>query len=108
MGIKPSADLTGDLKSQADLFGAYAFGDVFGFVIEAEPDGETLDSCWGYYGSDFDESGLAEAAQELANHILASAAKRRAAKLKELIRNHVPLDKRPAILAEAGKLESAF
>lgn len=106
MGIKPSADMAADLKGQADLFGAWAFGDCYGFVIES-PDGETLDSCWGYIGGP-NESGLAEAAKDAADSILARAAERRTAKLKALIRNRVPVGERPAILAEAGKLESAF
>jgi hypothetical protein len=104
MGIPAGHDFESDLKAQADLFGAYAFGDVYGYVIES-PEGEHLDSCWGFYGGDFDESGLAEAAQDSAESILASAAKRKAEKLKELIRNRVPLALRPALLAEAGELK---
>lgn len=92
-----------DLESSADLFGAWAFGDVYGYVIESD-DGEWLDSCFGYYGADFDESGLAEAATEAADSILESAERRRVAKLKELIRARVPTQYRPAILAEAGAL----
>lgn len=91
-----------DLESDANLFGAWAFGDVFGFVIENEA-GDVLDSCFGYYG-DADESGLESAAMESADSILASAAKRKAEKLKELIRNRVPLALRPALLEEAGAL----
>lgn len=102
MGIPAGHDMQADLKRQADLFGHWAFGDCYGFVIKS-PDGESLDSVWGYIG-DPDESGLAEAATESADSILASAAKRKAEKLKELIRNRVPLDKRPALLAEAGEL----
>lgn len=59
-----------DLDGTAALYGHWAYGDVYGYVIkriEIDEDGEVteieeLDSCWGYYGSDFDESGLAEAA----------------------------------------------
>jgi hypothetical protein len=92
-----------ELKSQADLFGAWAFGDVYYFVIE-DSEGELLDSCGGYYGTDFGESGLAESAKESADAILEAAAKRKADKLKELIRNRVPLALRPALLEEAGAL----
>lgn len=104
-------DMRADLEAQADVFGAWAFGDCFGYVIEqadsdGDPDGETLDSCWGFIGDDFEKSGLAEQAQSSADYIVESAAKRKAAKLKELIRNHVPLHARPAILADAAKLES--
>jgi hypothetical protein len=106
MGITAGHDMRADLERQADLFGAYAFGDVYGFVIESE--GEQLDSCWGFYGTEFNESGLAEAATESADAILADAAKRKAERLKELIRNHVPLAARPAILADAARLESVY
>lgn len=107
MGIKPAADMAADLNGQADLFGQWAFGDCYGWIIE-DSDGETLDSCWGFYGSDFDKSGLAESALEVAESILASARKRRCGRLAELIRNRVPLGARPALLAEAGALSSAF
>lgn len=106
MGIPAGHDMQADLSAQADVFGAWAFGDCFGFVIES--DGEQLDSVWGFIGDDFEKSGLAEAAKESADSILASAKKRKAGKLKELVKNRVPVDKRPAILAEAGKLESSF
>lgn len=63
-------------------------GDVYGFVIESldsdgDPDGDCLDSCWGFYGDDFNWSGLAEAAAESLAYI---RKERRFAKMKELIR----------------------
>ena len=45
----PGHDIRASLESDADLFGAWAFGDVFGFILE-DSDGEPLDSCWGFYG----------------------------------------------------------
>lgn len=60
-----------DLQSQAKLYGAWAWGDVYGYIVErvfVDPEDdevyvtEELDSCWGFYGSDFDWSGLEEAA----------------------------------------------
>lgn len=62
-----------DLEGTANLYGWWAYGDVYGYVIEkpieVDEDGdvtewEEIDSCWGYYGPDHDESGLAEAALE--------------------------------------------
>lgn len=103
MGITAGHDMQADLERQADLFGAWAFGDVYGYQIE-DSDGETLDSCYGFYGSDFDQSGLAEAATESADHILGNARKLRQDRLKRLIRARVPLHKRPELLAEAGAL----
>lgn len=107
VGIPAGHDMKADLERQADLFGAWAFGDVYGYVIRAQGDGETLDSCWGFIGDDLNESGLAEAAMSTADSIIEAAAERRTAKLKELIRARVPVAYRPALLAEAGKLESA-
>lgn len=62
-----------DLEGTAKLYGWWAFGDVYGYVIEkpleVDEDGDVTEwdeigSCWGYYGDDHDESGLAEAALE--------------------------------------------
>jgi hypothetical protein len=95
------------LEAARDLYTAWAWGDVFGYVIETA-DGRDLDSCWGYYGGDLGESGLEESALDAAESILNRAARNRADKLKELIRNRVPVALRPALLADAGKLESSF
>ncbi len=100
----PAGDM--DLEPQADVFGAWAFGECYGYVIE-DSEGEHLDSCWGYYGANFDKNGLEEAAVATADYILSDAAKRRMAKLKDLIRARVPVAYRSALLAEASKLESA-
>jgi hypothetical protein len=47
----PGRDIRASLESDADLFGAWAFGDVYGFVLKDTATGETVDSCWGFYGS---------------------------------------------------------
>lgn len=68
----PTAD---DLKATADLYAAWAFGDVYGYIVEkplgcamhlladdpdewAEVEWMEVDSCWSFYGSDFEVSGL--------------------------------------------------
>jgi hypothetical protein len=64
-----------DLEAQAKLYTAWAWGDVYGYVVEKpvfDEDGEIeewvdacdYNSCWGYYGSDHHESGLEERALE--------------------------------------------
>lgn len=60
-----------ELQPTIDLYGAWARGDVYGYVIERvteDDDGEEIveeiDSCWGYYGRDFDTSGLEDAAMD--------------------------------------------
>lgn len=70
------------LKGTAELYGHWAFGNVYGYVVEKcvgmvppddfeddpqyfEPEWEeTGDSCWGFYGPDHHDSGLEEAALE--------------------------------------------
>ncbi len=117
----PQASHAAQCKGAGKLWGAWAWGDVYGYVVAAPPadwrddyeslgevptsDLETLDSCWGYFGSDHAESGLEESAIDAADYILGAAAKRRLAKLGELIRARVPLHLRPALLATASILE---
>lgn len=98
--------LAADMQAQVDLYSAWAWGDVYGFVIENEH-GEELDSCWGYYGSEFDKSGLEEAAIEAADHIADRARKTRLATLRELVLNRVPLRYRPGLLDLAGEVQHA-
>jgi len=66
------------LKSTADLYGWWAYGDVFGHIVEkrvidedeADPEADESEqweelpdgACWGFYGPDHDESGLEESA----------------------------------------------
>ena len=52
------------LKAAADLWAAWAYGNVYGYVI-MRPDGEESGvSGWGFYGKDYEESGLLEAARD--------------------------------------------
>lgn len=71
MGIQVKRhDWKRDFERAAALYGAWAWGDVYGYVAERatswddDGDGDAwdeIDSCWGFYG-DADESGLAESA----------------------------------------------
>lgn len=75
--------LAEDLQAQADLYGAWAWGDVYGYIVERkvsgrpdeeddEPEWEEVEdgSCWGYYGTDHDKSGLEEAACAVVDYLL--------------------------------------
>jgi hypothetical protein len=66
VGAAPET-LADQCKAACDLWGAWAWGDVFGFVLN-DPKGEEVDSCWGYYGTDHRKSGLLETAEESAKH----------------------------------------
>ena len=85
------------LRSDVEVYSDWANGNVYAFLIEDEH-GDVVDSCHGFIG-DVDEclsEGIAEAeAGERARR------KRRATRLKDLIRNHVPLHLRQRELSAA-------
>lgn len=99
---KAKAAALRDLESSAELWGNWAWGNVYGAVIEAwdgeKVIGDPLESCWGFYGNDFDESGLAEYAESEIAAIRRQWKAKRTAKLKELIRARVPVAIRADIL----------
>jgi hypothetical protein len=88
---KTDSILSGIVKN----VGQWANGEVYGWEV-VDSDGETLDSCWGYIGdSDY---ALSEGIDSARYHIRAIK-KRRANRLKTLIRNRTPLSTRAPILA---------
>lgn len=66
-----------DMEGTFKLYGYWAWGDVFGFEIvdqtTCEHCGEThekdIDSCWGFYGNNHFESGLAEHVRHHFDHL---------------------------------------
>lgn len=71
----PSDSLKQQLESAIELYGAWAWGDVYGYTV-TEENGDEIDdaSCWGFYGSDHDKSGLLENAQNAIDcHLKAQA-----------------------------------
>ena len=81
-----------DMKGQADDYGAWVWGDVYGFTVGDE-------SCGGFYGSNPMDSGIADAIAQTANSVQEQARKAHLASVKTLIRNRVPLVKRAELLA---------
>lgn len=72
-GIKQE-HVTSSLQASVDLYGAWAWGDVYGVSsihkIETDEDGDEAEgeeiedaSCYGFYGRDFEKSGLMEHAR---------------------------------------------
>jgi len=51
------------LQSTIDLYGYWAFGDVYGYTVETHDRQEIDLSCWGFYGDDHTRSGLIENAK---------------------------------------------
>tara|TARA_R110000868_G_scaffold74337_10_gene214981 strand:+ start:517 stop:1263 length:747 start_codon:yes stop_codon:yes gene_type:complete len=83
------------LRSTADLYGYWAFGDVYGYNVE-----EIGDSCYGFYGTDHEESGLLEYAKNAIDCHLERVKKERFAKIKQLIKAKVSLVLRPKLIHE--------
>jgi len=46
------------LKAEIEIYQEYLNGNVFGFKLEK--DGKLIDSCFGFYGCNFKENGMAE------------------------------------------------
>lgn len=84
-----------DFKGAFDLFTAWAWGDVFYFVVE-----ETGDSCGGFYGDDFEENGLMENAKSDIDYFLKKKKETKQKRLKELVKNKVPYSNREEILVK--------
>jgi len=49
--------LTSYLKSEVEVYDQYLTGDVYGFQL-LDPEGEEIDSSWGFFGSDPKENGM--------------------------------------------------
>lgn len=101
---KPGHDVGAGLEGAANLFGAWAFGDIYGFTIE-NSHGEHVDSCWGFYGSPWGnnpESGDVWAVLEGARDSLAYQAPHMAAQAQAQAQ-----DKRAAYLALKGESKAA-
>jgi hypothetical protein len=56
----PAHTLHDQCKGAFDLYTAWAWGDCYGISRIEDPDGNEIEggSCWGFYGSDHEESGL--------------------------------------------------
>ncbi len=56
---KRLAQVEAALRQEVETYDQYLRGDVYGFVVESHT-GETLDSCWGFYGGDPRTNGMWE------------------------------------------------
>lgn len=75
IGIKHGGgyDCTPSLHCSVETYCSWAWGDVYGYTVYKiikDDDGdedyeETDESCWGYFGSDHDDSGLWQSAMEM-------------------------------------------
>jgi hypothetical protein len=56
------------LEGEIETFDQYLRGDVYGFIIEENE--EHVDSCWGFYGTDWDKNGIKDSIPEECWHQL--------------------------------------
>lgn len=47
------------MESEVEIYGQYVSGEVYGFKILDE-EGDVIDSCYGFYGNDFETNGIKE------------------------------------------------
>jgi hypothetical protein len=81
--------VVGVLQSEVKVFSQAVNGEVYGYTTY-DPDGETLDSCGGYYGDDRD-GYMMEQARGSIDFAIERIRLQRVATIKNFIRNRVPL-----------------
>jgi hypothetical protein len=79
-------------EQQIKLYGYWAWGDVYGYVVE-DPMSTDSDSCCGFYG-DHDESGLMDTAKEWIDWHIKQQRYRHYDLVKTWIKNSVPFTHR--------------
>lgn len=89
---KRRAQLEKYLQSEVEIYDAYIRGEVYGFKC-LDPEGEDIDSCWGFYG-DPEESGLIDEAKGQIDWAIKEKRKAHFEKLKDWIRNKVNISYR--------------
>jgi hypothetical protein len=85
------------LEGGVETYDNYLTGSVYGYVVLG-PDGEQVDSCWGYYGYDHEASGLLESAKGEVDGDIRHRRRQRLDKLRELLKAHVPLIQRQQLM----------
>lgn len=82
------------LRREVDIYDNYLSGQVYGFVVD-----DTGEGRWGFYGGNHEDSGLMEEARRLVDDHVERRRKQRQRKLRALIDNDVPLQKREKAMA---------
>jgi len=95
-GWAPDYDPNPGLKTDADLYGAWAWGDVYGYSIDDAKTGEQVDSCFGFYGTD----DVVAEVESVMNFEIENRKRERLDAIKRWIRNRVPLLIRAEMLGE--------
>jgi len=74
----------------------YLSGNVYGHRV-IDNNGNEIHSCWGFYG-DYNKSGLLDDAKDMIEYDIEQKQKQKQNKLKALIKNNVPINKRANLL----------
>ena len=78
------------LQQEVSTYDDYLSGNVYGYIAET-PDGDHIDSCWGFIG---DTEYMIEQAESSVDHYIESERKAHCDRLKQQIRAHAPLQYR--------------
>lgn len=84
------------LINEVEIYSQYINGEVYRYSIDDE-NGETIDSCSGFYGYYFENNGLLESAKRAIDYHIEDIKKSHAKKLIAQIKHGVALEKREAI-----------
>ena len=87
-----------DMREQADSFGAWCFGDCYGFTVSSSRYPDFSDSCGGFIGDNPKINGMFDHLIPAMEYGRKKYKSDRIAKLKTLIRNRVPLELRLGLL----------
>ena len=100
-------DLRKYMNNEVEVYDDYIRGEVYGYRA-VTPEGEDIDSCWGFYGYDkWDENGLFDYAKPAIDYYIKKQRKLHFDKVKTMIRNNVPLIKRQSIIHKPDILSYA-
>ena len=83
------------LESEVETYDNFLTGEVYGYMVEEEEDGNIVDSCWGFNGEPKYalEEGISVAKWQIKRDI-----KDHLKRLKVWIKNRVPLEKREPLI----------
>jgi hypothetical protein len=78
------------LLAEVTEYDCYVTGDVYGWVTRA-PGGESIESCWGYFGWDYAKHQMLEEARGTIDWYIERQVAEHASRVREWARNEVPL-----------------
>lgn len=81
------------LRNEVSIYDQYLRGDVYGFKV-LDKEGNDIDSCWGFYGTDWKTNGLLDHAQPSIDYHIREKLLSHIKKIKVQMLNKVPLQYR--------------